>query len=163
MGKNSQWSNTAAIPMLAQTRRLLSVAARERGKRKIVVDWRERYHTKKTKMENAPPISFSSTDLTARRRHRLAVPVRERKSLIALNVAHSLLTGEKLFDHFAVVKKPSRVLYLCPEVSLGPFTDRLRKIGLMDYVGETLFCRNSSAQGHVDLDDLKRRAAGAAW
>jgi hypothetical protein len=70
-----------------------------------------------------------------------------------LNIVHSLLTGEKLFDYFQVVQKPVRVLYLCPEVSLGPFTDRLKKIGLMDYVGETLFYRTLSADGQLCLDD----------
>jgi hypothetical protein len=79
--------------------------------------------------------------------------VRERKSLIAINMVHALLTGEKLFDHFEVVKTPSRVLYLVPEVSLGPFTDRVKKIGLIDYVGETLFYRTLSKDGHLKLDD----------
>ena len=128
---------------------------------KPVTDWRERYHTK-DEMENAPPVSFLIDGfLQCEGVTGLAAPVRERKSLIALNVAHAMLTGEKLFDHFAVVKKPSRVLYLCPEVSLGPFTDRLRKIGLMDYVGETLFCRTLSAQGHIELADLKEELPGS--
>ena len=83
----------------------------------------------------------------------IAAPVRERKSLIALNIAHSLVTGEKLFGHFEVAKKPERVLYLCPEVSLGPFVDRLRKIGLEDWVGNRFFYRTLSAEGHLRLDD----------
>jgi hypothetical protein len=128
---------------------------------KKIMDWRERYHSK-DEMENAPPISFLIDGfLQCEGITGLAAPVRERKSLIALNVAHALLTGEKLFDHFAVTKKPTRVLYLCPEVSLGPFTDRLRKIGLMSYVGETLFCRTLSAQGHVELADLKEELPGS--
>jgi hypothetical protein len=64
----------------------------------------------------------------------LAAPVRETKSLIALNIVHALCTGEKLFDHFDVGEKTKRVLYLCPEVSLGPFTDRVKKIGLLNHV-----------------------------
>ena len=133
----------------------------KKEEKKIVLDWRERYHTK-DEMENAPPISFLIDGfLQCEGITGLAAPVRERKSLIALNVAHALLTGEKLFDHFAVVKRPARVLYLCPEVSLGPFTDRLRKIGLMSYVSETLFCRTLSAQGHVDLEDLKEELPGS--
>jgi hypothetical protein len=83
----------------------------------------------------------------------IAAPVRERKSLIAINIVHALLTGEKLFDHFEVVTKPSRVLYLCPEVSLGPFTDRVKKIGLIDHVGERLFYRTLSKDGHLKIDD----------
>ena len=64
----------------------------------------------------------------------MAAPVREPKSRIALNIVHALRTGEKLSDHFDVVRKPKRVLYLCPEVSLGPFTDRVKQIGLLNHV-----------------------------
>ena len=124
--------------------------------------WRARYHTQ-AEAENAPPISFLIAGFLQREGvTAIAGPVRERKSLIALNVAHSLLTGEKLFDHFEVVKKPRRVLYLCPEVSLGPFTDRVKKIGLMDYVGRTFFYRTLSAEGHVKLSDLKEELRGSA-
>jgi hypothetical protein len=120
--------------------------------KKVVTDWRELFHNRDA-MLNAPPVTFlikgflQCEGVTA-----IAAPVRERKSLIALNIVHALLTGEKLFDYFDVVQKPSRVLYLCPEVSLGPFTDRLRKIGLMDFVGESLFCRTLSADGHLHLN-----------
>ena len=117
-----------------------------------LADWRTLFHSKDA-MLNAPPITFLIKDYLMREGvTAIAAPVRERKSLIALNIVYSLLTGEKLFDHFEVVHKPSRVLYLCPEVSLGPFTDRIKKIGLMGYVGETLFCRTLSADGHLDLD-----------
>ncbi len=119
---------------------------------KKITDWRELFHNRDA-MLNAPPVTFLIKGFLQREGvTAMAAPVRERKSLIALNVVHALLTGEKLFDYFDVVQKPSRILYLCPEVSLGPFTDRLRKIGLMDYVGETLFCRTLSADGHLALD-----------
>ncbi|MGA9508490.1 MAG: AAA family ATPase, partial [Candidatus Sulfotelmatobacter sp.] len=119
---------------------------------KKITDWRELFHNREA-MLNAPPVMFLIKGFLQREGvTAIAAPVRERKSLIALNVVHALLTGEKLFDYFDVVQKPSRVLYLCPEVSLGPFTDRLRKIGLMDYVGETLFCRTLSADGHLALN-----------
>lgn len=116
-------------------------------------DWRDLFHSKQEAL-NAPPVTFlikgflQSEGVTA-----IAAPVRERKSLIALNIVHALLTGEKLFDHFDVLKKPARVLYLCPEVSLGPFTDRLKKIGLMGFVANTLFYRTLSKDGHLKLDD----------
>jgi len=116
-------------------------------------DWRELFHSKEEAL-NAPPITFLIKDFLQREGvTAIAGPVRERKSLIALNVAHALVTGERLFEHFEVVRKPERVLYLCPEVSLGPFTDRLKKIGLMDYVGETLFYRTLSADGTLTLGD----------
>jgi hypothetical protein len=117
-----------------------------------VADWRTLFHSRE-QMLNAPPITFLIKDYLMREGvTAIAAPVRERKSLIAINIVHALLTGEKLFDHFEVIHKPSRVLYLCPEVSLGPFTDRIKKIGLMDYVGDRLFCRTLSADGHLALD-----------
>ena len=116
-----------------------------------VVDSRSLFHTRDA-MLNAPPITFLIEKYLMRKGvTAIAAPVRERKSLIALNIVHSLLTGEKLFDHFEVVRKPRRVLYLCPEVSLGAFTDRIKKIGLINYVGDTLFCRTLSAEGHLSL------------
>ncbi len=124
----------------------------KKEERRTIGDWRELFHNREA-MLNAPPVMFLIKGFLQREGvTAIAAPVRERKSLIALNVVHALLTGEKLFDYFDVVQKPSRVLYLCPEVSLGPFTDRLRKIGLMDYVGETLFCRTLSADGHLTLN-----------
>jgi Bifunctional DNA primase/polymerase, N-terminal/AAA domain len=124
----------------------------KKEEKKVITDWRELFHNREA-MLNAPPVTFLIKGFLQREGvTAIAAPVRERKSLIALNVVHALLTGEKLFDYFDVVQKPSRVLYLCPEVSLGPFTDRLRKIGLMDYVAETLFCRTLSADGHLTLD-----------
>ena len=124
-----------------------------------VTDWRELFHTKEEAL-NAPPITFLIKDyLMCEGVTGLAAPVRERKSLIALNICHALLTGEKLFDHFEVVKKPSRVLYLCPEVSLGPFTDRVKKIGLIDYVGERFFYRTLSSDGRLELQDETLKTA----
>jgi len=84
---------------------------------------------------HAPPVTFLIKDFLQREGvTALAAPVCEPKSLIALNIVHALPTGEKLFDHFDVVRKPKRVLFLCPEVSLGPFTDRVKKIGLLNHV-----------------------------
>lgn len=129
------------------------VISSSKPEEKKITDWRELFHTK-DEVLNAPPITFLIKDyLMCEGVTGIAAPVRERKSLIAINIVHALLTGEKLFDHFEVVKKPSRVLYLCPEVSLGPFTDRVKKIGLIDYVGETLFYRTLSKDGHLKLDD----------
>ncbi len=127
------------------------------------VDWRIHYHTFE-EMDTAPPATFlidgflQVDAITA-----LAAPVAQRKSLIALNVAWSLCTSEKLFDHFAVTQRPTRVLYLCPEMGIRSFTDRLRAIGLMPYVGKTLFCRTMTAEGTLELDQMTpEELAGAA-
>jgi len=126
---------------------------------KTVTDWRKWFHSKDETV-NAPPISFLIKDfLQCEGVTGLAAPVRERKSLIALNMVHALLTGEKLFRHFEVTKKPERILYLVPEVSLGPFADRLKKIELTDYVGERLFYRTLSAEGRLSLAEPTLRDA----
>jgi RecA-family ATPase len=111
------------------------------------------FHTQEEAL-NAPPISFLIRDFLQREGvTAIAGPVRERKSLVALNVAHALVTGERLFDYFEVVQKPKQVLYLCPEVSLGPFTERVKRIGLLDYVGKNFFYRTLSAEGTLTLDN----------
>jgi Bifunctional DNA primase/polymerase, N-terminal/AAA domain len=131
---------------------VVTIGGSKPEEKRVITDWHELFHNRDA-MLNAPPVTFLIKGFLQREGvTAIAAPVRERKSLIALNVVHALLTGEKLFDYFEVVQKPSRVLYLCPEVSLGPFTDRLRKIGLMDYVGDTLFCRTLSADGHLALN-----------
>jgi hypothetical protein len=124
-------------------------------------DWRTRYHTFE-EINEAPPITFlirgflALGSITA-----LAAPVGQRKSLIALNVAHALCTGEPLFGQFTVDRKPTRVIYLCPEMGISSFSDRLKKIGLMPCVGKTFFCRTMSAEGLVDLDELGDELDGA--
>ncbi len=63
------------------------------------------FHTS-AEAHNAPPVTFLIKDFLQREGvTALAAPVRERKSLIALNIAHALCTGEKLFGHFEVVRK----------------------------------------------------------
>jgi putative DNA primase/helicase len=121
------------------------------------VDWRTHYHTF-DEMESAPELTFlidgfmHVESITG-----LAAPAGQRKSLIALNVAHSLCTGEPLFGHFAVAQKPTRVLYLCPEMGMRSFRKRARSIGLMPYVGKTFFCRTMNiedADNPLGLNDL---------
>jgi hypothetical protein len=118
------------------------------------VDWRAKYHTF-DEMENAPPPTFLINSflqkdvITA-----IAAPVAQRKSLIAANVAHSALTGDALFGHFKVTEQPTRVIYLCPEMGLLSFTDRIRRLGLMQYVGKTLFCITMNSVTNPQLKDL---------
>jgi AAA domain len=124
--------------------------------------WMNLFHSR-YEMESAPPAAFliegflQQDAITA-----LAAPVGQRKSLISLNVAHALCTGEPLFDYFKVTIQPSRVLYLCPEMGLRSFNERVRKIGLLPYVGKTLFCRTMSAEGTLALDGLPAEALKSA-
>ena len=79
------------------------------------------FHSR-NELEQAPPAAFliegflQQDGITA-----LAAPVAQRKSLIALNIAHALCTGEPLFDYFKVTRQPTRVLYLCPEMGIQSF------------------------------------------
>ena len=124
------------------------------GGSKPVTDWRARYHTF-DEMNNAPKPTFlidgflQKDVITA-----IAAPVGQRKTIVACNAVHSVLTGEPLFGHFAVTERPARVLYLCPEMGLLSFADRLRNLGLLSYVGKTLFCRTMNSEGHLSLTDL---------
>jgi hypothetical protein len=124
------------------------------------VDWRTRYLTFE-QVRDAKPTSFliegflALDSITA-----VAAPVGQRKSLIALNVAHALVTGEPLFDYFEVAKKPERVVYLCPEMGLSSFSTRLKGIGLLNYVGRTLFCQTMDDTS-VQLRELSGELPGA--
>ena len=117
-------------------------------------DWRLRYHTF-DEMSNAPKPTFlidgflQKDVITA-----IAAPVGQRKTIVACNAVHAVLTGEPLFDHFAVTQRAERVLYLCPEMGLLSFADRMRNLGLLPYVGKTLFCRTMNSEGHLTLTEL---------
>jgi len=105
----------------------------------VVTDWREHYHTA-DELLSAPPVSFLIENfLPVQSITGIAAPVGQRKSLIALNVAHALCTGEPLFGKFPVVRKPSRVLYLCPEMGIQSFANRVRNIGLAECARAGLF------------------------
>jgi hypothetical protein len=121
---------------------------------KPVDDWRVRYHSHGV-MANAPEPTFliegilQNGAITA-----IAAPVGQRKTIIAANMVHACITGELLFDHFKVLNRPTRVLYLCPEMGLFSFAKRIRNLGLMDYVGTTLFCQTMNSDERLRLKDL---------
>jgi hypothetical protein len=127
---------------------------------KPVTDWRERYLTF-DKIRDAKPVEFliegflALDSITA-----IAAPVGQRKSLIAMNVAHALCTGEPLFDYFKVVRQPDRVVYLCPEMGLSSFSMRLKQIGLASHVGQNLFCQTMDEES-IKLTDLDKELPGA--
>lgn len=122
---------------------------------KPVTDWRNHYHTRE-ETENAPKPEFLIDGFLQRQAIvGLAGYVGHKKSLIAQNVAYSLCSGEPLFGSFQVARKPSRVLYLCPEMALIGFANRITRIGLLPYVGETFFYATMSLkEGVIKLPDL---------
>jgi hypothetical protein len=118
------------------------------------LDWRAKYHTF-DEVNNAPEPAFLIENFLQRDIvTALAAPVAQRKSIIALNIAHACLTREALFGRFTVVDQPARVLYLVPEMGLIAMARRIRAIGLMDYIGKTLFLRTMNSEGFMPLSDL---------
>jgi hypothetical protein len=146
----ARWEPTETVPVVTIGRKP------EENK----LNWRERYLTFE-RVRDAKPVEFliegflALDSITA-----LAAPVGQRKSLIAMNIAHALCTGEPLFDYFKVVKQPSRVVYLCPEMGLSSFSMRLKNIGLDSHVGQTLFCQTMD-EDSTKLPDLDEELPGA--
>ena len=113
-------------------------------------DWRELFHTKDEVLNCPPPTFLIEQFLQRQAICAIAAPVGQRKSIIALNVARSLVTKEPLFGVLPVLNQPSRVLYLCPEMGLVSLSERVRKIGIGDRLGDTLFVRSMNLGG-LDL------------
>ena len=140
--------------------RLPEITIGSKPEEKTVTHWRERYATF-DQLRDAKPTSFLIEDFLALDSiTALAAPVGQRKSLIALNVAHALCTGEPLFDYFKVVKQPERVVYLCPEMGLSSFSTRLKQIGLLEHVGKNLFCQTMDDTS-LKLSDLGDELPGS--
>jgi bifunctional DNA primase/polymerase-like protein/AAA domain-containing protein/primase-like protein len=112
-----------------------------------------KYHTTE-QILNAPPVTFLIDGfLTQDAICVIAAPVAQRKSILALNVVHSLVSGEPLFGRFEVKKRPTRVLYCCPEMGIQSFSARLKSMGLAAYLGKTLFC-TTMASDPFELKDI---------
>ena len=124
------------------------------------VDWRTRYMTKDAYLKVQPPAFLIEGFLVKKSIAMLAGPVAQRKSIIALNIAHALCTGDPLFGYFDVTGGHERVVYLCPEMGAASFVKRVRQIGLSDYVGKTLFIQTMS-ETPTALDELDGELPGA--
>lgn len=84
----------------------------------------------------------------------------QRKSIVALNIAHALCTGEPLFHYFHVTGGHERVIYLCPEMGAASFVKRIKSIGLGPYIGKTLFVQSMN-EDLTALDELDGELPGA--
>lgn len=129
----------------------------ETHRESMIVNWRGLFHTKDDVLNCPEPTYFIQDFLQHEAICGIAAPVGQRKSLIALNVARSLCTGEPLFGFLPVVNKPSRVLYLCPEMGLISMSQRTRNAGLTDCLGDTLLLRSMNFGG-LELMDLNKEA-----
>jgi hypothetical protein len=140
-------------------RETLEADAEDVGTRResMIVNWRGLFHTKDDVLNCPKPTYFIQDFLQHEAICGIAAPVGQRKSLIALNVARSLCTGEPLFGFLPVVNKPSRVLYLCPEMGLISMSERTRNAGLTDCLGNTLLLRSMNFGG-LNLLDLNKEA-----
>jgi hypothetical protein len=125
-------------------------------------DWRTHYHTHEAFFNAPEPVFIIDQFLQYESITAIAAPVGQRKSIIGLNIADAVCSGRPLFDKFKVITKVERVLYLCPEMGIRSFADRVRKMGLMEYVGKTLFIRTMSPvnpdlalQEELTLDQLQ--------
>jgi hypothetical protein len=125
------------------------------------IAWQTRYMTAED-FQNVKPPEFLIDDFLVKNSiTMLAGPVAQRKSIIALNIAHALCTGEPLFGFFNVGSPLERVVYLCPEMGAASFVKRIKQIGLTQYVGKSLFIQTMSEKPTA-LDELSEELPGAA-
>ena len=93
------------------------------------IDWRTRYMTAEQAANVKEPEFLIDGFLVKESIAMLAGPVAQRKSIIALNIAHALCTGAPLFGFFEVLARPERVVYLCPEMGANSFVKRINRLG----------------------------------
>ena len=86
------------------------------------------------------------------------------KTLVMLNIAKALLTGESLWEHFEVAEPSNRVIYLIPEIGLSGAKTRLALFGLLPYLkSRKLLIHTLSCREPIALTDprLLKAAEGA--
>ncbi len=126
----------------------------------VIKDWRERYTTFEQFRDVQPPSFLIQDFLEDGAVMAIGAPVAQRKSIVVANVIHALLTGESLFGHFEVKKRPERIVYLCPEMGLIDIANRFKKLGLEQYVGTKLFIL-SMDDPKIKLTDLADELPGS--
>ncbi len=117
-------------------------------------DWHLHYHTLNDFDNVRPPQFLIENVLQLQAILMIGAFVGQKKTLFVLNVVWSLLTGKPLFGKFEVVEKPARVLYLGPENGLISFADRVKRLGLREYIGKTFFFSTMSMENPPSLPDL---------
>jgi hypothetical protein len=129
-------------------------------------NWRGIFHTAE-EFENAPPLRFAINGFLQEAGITLIGGLSGHgKTLLMLAMTKALLEARPLFGHepFSVPHPATRVLYLIPESSLGPFWSRLQLFGLREYIhNDRLLVRTLSSRERVSLKDprLLKAAEGA--
>ncbi len=128
----------------------------------VPVDWRAHYHTVEEHDSVGPPEFLIEGFLQRQAIMGMGAFVGQKKTLLALNVAWSLCSGEPLFGMLKVIRPPTRVLYLGPENGMMSFANRVNQIGLRDYLGKTFFYTTMSMPEKLPLTSLTREEVQGA-
>ena len=125
-------------------------------------EWRGMFHPFND-FENAPLLSFAIKDFLQNDGATLIGGLSGHgKTFIMLSVAKALLAGlgARLWDYFEVLETASRVIYLIPESSIGPFKHRIKLFGLYEHVrDDRLLVRTLSMGPTPCLSDPRILAA----
>ncbi len=121
-------------------------------------EWFSAFHSVED-FKNAPPITYAIEGFLQNDAATLIGGLSEHgKTLILLSMVKALLAGpdRKLWGHFKVSEKASRVIYLIPESGITPFKHRLKRFHLSRYVEDgRLLIRTLSKGPAPRLDDPK--------
>ena len=118
------------------------------------VDWRTHYHTVEAHDSVGPPEFLIDGFLQRQAIMGVGAFIGQKKTLLALNIAWSLCSGEPLFGKYKVTRHPTRVLYLGPENGMISFANRVNQIGLREYLGKTFFYTTMSMPEKLPLTAL---------
>jgi len=126
--------------------------------------WQPLFHSY-DEIQNAPPLTFAIHGwLQAEGITMYGGLPGHGKTLLGLSTAKALLTGEPLFgyEHFNV-NRAKRVLYLCPEVGLGPLLHRIKLFRLMPFLKSGQLLVRSLSAPEAPLTDVRilRAAEGS--
>jgi hypothetical protein len=126
--------------------------------------WRKIFHTLQD-FESGPDLTFSIENFLQDDSITLiAALAGHSKTWTMWAMVKALLTGEPLFacDLFRVSQVATRILYLVPESSIGPFLSRLKLFRLLSFIADDrLLVRTLSHPEQVELSDERLLTAAA--
>jgi Bifunctional DNA primase/polymerase, N-terminal/AAA domain len=138
------------------------VTVGESATSKPVTDWRAHYHSAGEHDSVGPPRFLIEGFLPEQAIMGVGAFVGQKKTLVALNIAFSLCSGEPLFGKYKVTRKPARVLYIGPENGLISFSNRVNRIGLREYLCQSFFYSTMSLEKRPLTALMPKEIQGAA-